>query len=112
MSPRAAFSLPPALAAELERRFFWWEHVGTQPRSDLRILAQAMDRASFADVRKLENALGADALAQAMLAAAPGWLSERSWEFWRGRLSCATGRSIPDAPPQRAFLDPDWRESE
>ena len=95
--------LPADLAAELESRFFWWEPVGSQPRSHARILAQAMDLASFDDVRRLEKALGPDRLAKAMLEAEPGWISERSWEFWRGRLVLATGRTIPDAPPRRSF---------
>lgn len=102
MNPRVNVRLPAGLAAELEKKFFWWENIGTSPRSDSRILAQAMDQAPFEDVRRLEATLGPDRLAQAMLDAEPGWISERSWEFWRGRLS-RTGRQIPDAPPQRAF---------
>ena len=99
----SAYSLPKDLASELERTFFWWEAVGPEPRSDARILAQAMDLSSFADVRRLEGTLGPDRLAQAMLEAEPGWISERSWELWRGRLVLATGRPIPDAPPRRSF---------
>ena len=37
-------------------------------------LAQAMNLASFDDVRRLETALGPDRLAGAMLAAEPGWI--------------------------------------
>jgi hypothetical protein len=96
-------SLPADLAAELESRFFWWEPVGLQPRSHARILAQAIDLASFDDVRRLEMTLGPDRLAEAMLKAEPGWISERSWEFWRGRLALATGRTMPDAPRRRSF---------
>jgi hypothetical protein len=103
MSTSAADSLPKDLASELERRFFWWEPVGVQPRSDARIVAQAMDLAPFEDVRRLERTLGPDRLAQAMLGAEPGWISERSWEFWRGRLVRATGWAIPEAPPRRSF---------
>jgi hypothetical protein len=95
--------LPADLAAELESRFFWWDPVGSQPRSHVRILAQAMNLASFDDVRRLERTLGPDRLAEAMLKAQPGWIDERSWEFWRGRLALATGRTIPDAPPRRSF---------
>jgi len=95
--------LPADLAAELERRFFWWEPVGSQPRSHARILAQAMNLASFDDVRRLEKTLGPHRLADAMCEAEPGWIDERSWEFWRGRLALATGRAIPDAPPRRSF---------
>jgi len=95
--------LPSELAADLEGRFFWWEPVGVQPRSHARILAQAMEFASFDDVRRLESELGANRLVDVMLEAEPGWISERSWEFWRGRLVRATGRTIPDAPPTRSF---------
>ena len=96
-------SLPADLAAELESRFFWWEPVGLHQRSHARILAQAMDLASFDDVRRLEKTLGPHRLTEAMLKAEPGWISERSWEFWRGRLTFATGQTMPDAPPQRSF---------
>ena len=103
MDTIATDSLPADLATELERRFFWWEPVGLQPRSHARILAQAMDLASFEDVRRLEKLLGARRLAEAMLQAEPGWISERSWEFWRGRLALATGWAMPEAPARRSF---------
>jgi hypothetical protein len=96
-------SLPADLAAELESRFFWWEPIGLQPRSHARILAQAMNLATFEDVRRLEKTLGPDRLAEAMFGAEPGWIAERSWEFWRGRLALATGRAMPDSPPRRSF---------
>jgi hypothetical protein len=99
----AAYGIPADLASELERKFFWWEPVGAQPRSDLRIFAQAMDLASFEDVLRLEAALGAHHLIEVMLRAEPGWISERSWDFWRGRLTLATGAVIPEAPPRRSF---------
>jgi hypothetical protein len=95
--------LPADLATELEGRFFWWQPVGLQPRSHARILAQAMNLASFDDVQRLERTLGPYRLAEAMLKAEPGWISERSWEFWRGRLALATGETMPDAPPRRSF---------
>lgn len=98
-----ALDLPPDLAAELERKFFWWEPVGSQPRSNARILAQAMNWASFADVKRLEAALGPDVLAELMFSAEPGWIDERSWEFWRGRLARTTGQTIPKSPRRRSF---------
>jgi hypothetical protein len=96
-------NLPADLASELERKFFWWEPVVSAPRSQARILAQAMNLAPYDDIRHLERRLGAGCLVQAMLAAEPGWFSERSWEFWRGRLARETGADIPDAPPRRSF---------
>jgi len=95
---------PPAeFLSELEQKFFWWEPVGSQPRSDARILAQAMSMAGFDEVRRLELVVGCDRLAAVMLGAEPGWIDERSWEFWRGRLTRATGRPISDAAPARSF---------
>lgn len=101
----AAFeiALPGGLARNLEERFFWWEPIGSQPRSTARIVAQAMDQAGFADICYLESAVGPVALTDLMLNAEPGWLSDRSWEFWRGRLALATGRTIPEKPPRRSF---------
>lgn len=94
-------SLSSDLAKELEKKYFWWEPVGEKPRSSARILAQAMDLASFSEVRRLEITLGAARLVDAMLNSEPGWLSARSWEFWRGRLALATGAAIPEEPPRR-----------
>lgn len=97
LNPRAEFLF------ELEQKFFWWEPVGLQPRSEARILAQAMSMAGFADIRRLEHVIGCDRLAEVMLEAEPGWIDERSWEFWRGRLTRATGHRIPDEAPVRVF---------
>ena len=103
MNPPVNSKVPREFVSELERKFFWWEPVAAQPRSDARVLAQAMNLASFEEVRHLEMTLGPHRLADVMLEAEPGWLSDQSWEFWRGRVALATGRAIPDAPPQRSF---------
>jgi len=42
-------------------------------------------------------------LVEVMLRAEPGWINDRSWEFWRGRLSFATGAAIPHQAPRRVF---------
>ncbi|RJF73920.1 hypothetical protein D4Q52_13720 [Rhodopseudomonas palustris] len=96
-------SLPADFLAELERKHFWWEPIGDAPRSASRIVAQAMSFANFAEIRQLETVLGPEALTDVMLAAQPGWIDPRSWELWRGRLQRATGRPIPEEPPQRTF---------
>jgi hypothetical protein len=90
-----------ALLAELARKYIWWQPVGNELPSEARIIAQAMNFATFDDIRHMENAFGPERLAEVMLHAAPGWLSDRSWEFWRGRLSFALGRDIPEEPPRR-----------
>jgi hypothetical protein len=105
MNSSVKHRLPAGLAAELEQKYFWWEPVGEEPRSDLRILMQAMNFAPYAEIQRLETTLGQNFLAEAMLGAEPGWLDERSWEFWRGRLSTATGKAIPETPPRRSFLN-------
>jgi hypothetical protein len=96
-------TVPADFISELERRYFWWKPVGATPRTDDRILAQAMDLAGFDDIRRLETIVGADRLVEVMLRAQPGWLSARSWDFWRGRLSQATVHHIADDPPRRQF---------
>jgi hypothetical protein len=103
MNTSPTYGLPKEFSSELERKFFWWEPVGSQVRSDARILAQAMSLASFEEIRRLEQMLGPDVLVETMLRAEPGWIDERSWEFWRGRLTLATGRKIPDVSPRRSF---------
>jgi len=69
------------LLSELERTFFWWEPVGSEPRSMARIVAQAMSLAGFDEVIRLKRELGRDRLAEIMLSAQPGWIDARSWEF-------------------------------
>ena len=66
--------------------------------------ADVSEKPSFEDVLRLETALGPYRLSDVMLTAEPGWISERSWEFWRGRLVRATGQVIPESPPRR-FVD-------
>jgi hypothetical protein len=92
-----------ALLSDFERKYFWWEPVGAAPRSSARIIAQAMNMASFDDIRLLEREIGYPTLVDTMISAQPGWLDDKSWEFWRGRLAFATGRAIPDEPPRRSF---------
>lgn len=103
MHTSMAHPLPADFFSELESRYFWWEPVGSQRRSQARIVAQAMSLAGFEDIRHLEQVLGQDCLVETMLGAEPGWIDERSWEFWRGRLMRATSREIPAESPRRSF---------
>jgi hypothetical protein len=77
METSSTSGLTKQVLSELERKFFWWEPVGSQPRSGARILAQAMCMAGFEEVRQLEQMLGHDRLAETMLLAEPGWFDER-----------------------------------
>jgi hypothetical protein len=91
--------------AEFGRKYLWWKPVGGQPFSEDRIIAQTMDLGTYDDILLLEQTVGKERLVELMLHAEPGWLNDRSWEFWRGRLSFATGAAIPSRAPRRAFND-------
>jgi hypothetical protein len=51
----------------------------------------------------LLQTVGQKRLVEIMLHTEPGWISERSWEFWPGRLAFATGAAIPQEAPRRVF---------
>ena len=93
----------PELIAELGCKYIWWEPVGNAQHAPDRIIAQVMNIGTYDDIRRLEKTLGFARLAEAMLGAAPGWFSARSWDFWRGRLARETSAEIPAEPPRRAF---------
>jgi hypothetical protein len=91
----------PTLLAEFAARYVWWreEHAP----SDDRVVAQVMNFGTYEDIRHLEAAYAPEELRAVMLRAQPGWIGERSWEFWRGRLALAGVGPIPVAPPRRTF---------
>jgi hypothetical protein len=89
--------------AEFGRKYLWWKPVGGQPHSEDRIIAQTMNLGTYDDILVLEQTVGKSRLVEIMLRAQPGWINDRSWEFWRGRLSFATGAAIPDKAPRRSF---------
>jgi hypothetical protein len=91
------------LIAELGRKYIWWAPIGDKPHTPERVIAQVMNIGTYEDIRRLETALGFEQLADVMIQAAPGWISPRSWSFWRGRLARETAKAIPAEPPRRAF---------
>jgi hypothetical protein len=92
-----------ATIAEFGRKYLWSKLSGGQPHSDDRIIAQTMNLGTYDDILLLEQTIGRARLVGIMLHAEPGWISDRAWEFWRGRLSFATGAAIPNEAPRRAF---------
>jgi hypothetical protein len=92
-----------SLIDELGRKYLWWRPVDGQPFSEDRVVAQIMNLGTYDDILQLEAALGQPHLVDVMLHAQPGWFSDRSWEFWRGRLSFAIDVVLPERAPQRAF---------
>jgi hypothetical protein len=91
------------IIAGFGRKYLWWQPVGAQPHSEDRIIAQTMNLGTYDDILLLEETVGQARLAEIMLRAEPGWFDDRSWGFWRGRLSFATGTVIPHEAPRRAF---------
>ena len=89
--------------ASLGAKYMWWPAVGAARHSDERIIAQVMDIGSYEDILRLEAVLGRERLAEVMRHAAPGWISARSWDFWRGRLRAQAGLEVPERPPRRTF---------
>ena len=99
----AANDLSRETIAGFGRKYLWWQPVDGQPHSEDRTIAQTMNLGTYDDILLLERTVGYGRLVEIMLHAEPGWINERSWEFWRGRLSFATGAVIPCEAPRRAF---------
>jgi hypothetical protein len=91
------------LLAELHRKYLWWKPAREESHSECRIIAQAMNFGTFDDIRRLEKTLGPERLAEVMWQAEPGWIGDRSWEFWRGRLSRVLKWAMPKEAPRRSF---------
>lgn len=91
------------LIASLAAKYMWWPAVNAAGHSEARIIAQVMDIGSYEDILRLEAVLGRDRLAEVMRHAAPGWISARAWDFWRGRLRAQAGLEVPERPPRRTF---------
>ena len=89
------------LLADFAARYIWWRDEHAPP--DDRVIAQVMNLGTYEDIRRLEDAYSPDELRAVMLRAQPGWIGERSWAFWLGRLASAGAEPIPAAPPRRAF---------
>jgi hypothetical protein len=89
--------------AGFARKYLWWKPVSNQPHSEDRVIAQTMNLGTYDDILLLERTVGKSLLVEIMLRAEPGWIGDRSWEFWRGRLTFATGAAIPDKAPRRSF---------
>jgi hypothetical protein len=90
-----------ALLAEFAARYIWWQDAES-PSHD-RIIAQVMSIGTYADIRRLEASCSPEELRGVMLRAQPGWISDKSWHFWRGRLLHDGVGPIPESPPRRSF---------
>jgi hypothetical protein len=89
------------LLAELARRYVWWSD--GQGVDDDQVVVQIMELGTYDDIRRIEEVFSPEELRTVMMRAPAGALSERSWDFWRGRLRFAGCGAIPEAPPRRPF---------
>jgi len=76
-------------------RYIWWD----VSHSTARLVAQIMNLGTYDDVLVLEQLLSHDALVEVMRGSEAGWFSDRSWEFWNGRLQAGLAKR----PPARIF---------
>jgi hypothetical protein len=97
-------------AADIEamsRTYLWWNAIAEDGHSLERMIAQIMRLGTYKDIRRLEAMVTPDLLAAVLVDSAPGWFDDRSWAFWRGRLSHAGVAEIPERRPQRTFAHAD-----
>ncbi len=89
--------------AYLAKRYFWWSAADENGHSLPRMIAQIMQLGSYDDILSLEGITDRDVLADVMRNSAAGWFDDRSWDFWRGRLSHSDSGDIPELRPKRTF---------
>jgi hypothetical protein len=87
---------------EMCTKYLWWEPVGDEPHTEVRVIAQVMDIGDFFDVERLHAAIGDDRLREALSQAQPGWFSPRSWSYWHYRLGLVEPEEDVPPPPTRA----------
>jgi hypothetical protein len=94
---------PEEVLGSLAPRYVWWLLEGSNEDRTDRTLAQIMNLGTYQDIRAIEAVFSNKELIAVMARAQPGWFSDRSWEFWRGRLSTSADDAIPAKPPRRSF---------
>jgi hypothetical protein len=92
-----------AQISDLAAKYVWWDAVDPSGHTIRRTIAQIMRLGAYDDILRLEAIVEPDVLAEVMLGSAPGWFDDRSWNFWRGRLSVSGRSDIPERRPKRTF---------
>ena len=92
--------MTPALR-DWAAKYIWWQTPGEAARRPRRVMAQVMNLGTLADVRALEKLVGAEASAEMVRHAEPGWFSPRLWHFWHCRLGSAVAGAVPAMPVRR-----------
>ncbi len=92
------------ILAELQPKYVWWEPIGGEPHSAIRVIAQVMDVGDYFDMERLARDVGDDRLRETLANAQPGWFSPRSWAFWHYRLRMIAPEDDVPPLPTRSFL--------
>jgi len=100
---QAAQAAVDAAVVALSQRYLWWTPALGHEHSIDRRIAQIMNWGTEEDCEKLDTLVGPDRIAWVMLHAAPGWIREDRWTWWRDRLPAIWLQGIPDKPPVRSF---------
>jgi hypothetical protein len=92
--------LPPTQALlNVARRVVWFKEPAAALADPIHFLAHVMTYGSADDVAVVRDAVGPEALREALDHAPPGVFDPRSWAYWQ--LMCF-GRSPPPPMPQRS----------
>jgi hypothetical protein len=92
-----------AFIADLAKKYVWWDAVDPNGHTLARMIAQIMRLGTYDDILRLEDIADPSVLADVMRNSAPGWFDDRSWDFWRGRLSRSGMCDIHEQRPLRTF---------
>lgn len=87
-----------AAAEALAARYVWWQPVTETLAERRKLLCAIMRLGTAADYVVARDLFGEAAFAEALRAAGPGDLDERSWYFWHRHFGREPGRY-----PQRRF---------
>ncbi len=86
-------------ARALARRYVWWQSTEETLVDVPRLLRQIMRLGTPGDYAAAVRLWGREAFREALVAAPPGALDDRSWYFWRRHFG------LPEVPPPARRFD-------
>jgi hypothetical protein len=89
------------LLRRMAARYMWWLKPTDALERPARVIAQVMELGDYADVCRLEAALGRKALVAVLRQAEAGRFSPPSWTYWHYRLALACPGAVPPLPQRR-----------
>jgi hypothetical protein len=87
-----------AFLRRMARKYVWWLTPGEALKRRHLVISHVMELGDYDDVRRMETALGCEALVAALQQAEPGRFSARSWAYWHYRLDLARPGAVPPLP--------------